>query len=50
MNAIGQGAIYNQIDFTGNWFIDIGILDFIDLMEDVTERKLKTMNWKDSDV
>jgi len=31
MNAIGQEEIYHQIDFTGNWFIDIGILGFIRL-------------------
>jgi len=50
MNTIGQEWINHQIDFTGNWFIDIGILGFINLMEDVTERKLKKMNWKDSDM
>ena len=30
-----------QIDFTGNWFIDIGILGFINLMEEVYKWDLK---------
>jgi hypothetical protein len=50
MSAVGQEEPQHQIAFTGNWFIDIGILGFINLMEDVTERKLKTMNWKENDV
>ena len=35
MHAVGQEGIQHQIDFTGNWFIDIGILGFINLMEEV---------------
>jgi len=35
MNSIDQEEIHNHIDFTGNWFIDIGILGFINLMEEV---------------
>jgi len=35
VNAIGQAQINHQIDFTGNWFIDIGILGFINLIEEV---------------
>jgi len=50
VNATGQAQINQQIDFTDNWFIDISILGFINFMEDVTERKLKNMKWKESDV
>jgi len=35
VNSIGQPQINQQIDFTGNWFIDIGMLGFINLMEEV---------------
>jgi len=35
MSAVGQEEPQHQIDFTGNWFIDIGILGFINLMEEV---------------
>jgi len=35
MNSIDQEEIHDHIDFTGNWFMDIGILGFINLMEEV---------------
>jgi len=38
-----QSVPQRQIDFTGNWFIDIGILGFINLMEEVYEWDLEDL-------
>ncbi len=41
IEAIREGE--NKLNFTGNWFIDAGIIGFVNLMEEV-------YGWKQNDV